>query len=116
MRGVLLELYREALGRSSDPVEAWASIVEDPEKARRYKAARGKGGLVRASWDEVAEIMAAAHVYTIKKYGPDRIISFSPIPAMSMASYAGGSRFMSLIGGTISSFYDWYADLPPSSP
>ena len=23
---------------------------------------------------------------------------------------------MSLIGGTIPSFYDWYADLPPSSP
>ena len=61
-------------------------------------------------------MVAAAHVHTIKKYGPDRIIGFSPIPAMSMASYAGGSRFMSLIGGIIPSFYDWYADLPPASP
>lgn len=33
-----------------------------------------------------------------------------------MASYAAGSRFLSLIGGTIVSFYDWYADLPPASP
>lgn len=116
VRGVLLEMYREAKERAGDAVEAWAQVVEDPEKAKRYKAARGKGGLVRASWPEVAEILAAAHVYTTKKYGPDRIIGFSPIPAMSMASYAGGSRFMSLIGGVIPSFYDWYADLPPSSP
>jgi nitrate reductase alpha subunit len=116
VRGVLVEMYREAKEQVGDPVEAWAAVVEDPEKSRRYKAARGKGGLVRSTWPEVAEIMAAAHVYTIKKYGPDRIVGFSPIPAMSMASYSGGSRFMSLIGGTIPSFYDWYADLPPSSP
>jgi nitrate reductase / nitrite oxidoreductase, alpha subunit len=116
VRGVLARMYREAKGRLGDPVDAWASIVEDPQKAKSYKVARGKGGLVRSSWPEVAEIMAAAHVYTIKKYGPDRVIGFSPIPAMSMVSYSGGSRFMSLIGGTIPSFYDWYADLPPSSP
>ncbi len=35
---------------------------------------------------------------------------------MSQASYAAGTRFLSLIGGVILSFYDWYADLPPSSP
>jgi nitrate reductase alpha subunit len=33
-----------------------------------------------------------------------------------MVSYAAGTRFLSLIGGTISSFYDWYADLPIASP
>jgi nitrate reductase / nitrite oxidoreductase, alpha subunit len=71
---------------------------------------------VRASWDEVTELIAAAHVHTIKRYGPDRVIGFSPIPAMSMPSYAAGTRFLSLIGGVILSFYDWYADLPPSSP
>ena len=43
-------------------------------------------------------------------------VGFTPIPAMSMASYAAGTRFLSLIGGVILSFYDWYADLPPSSP
>ncbi len=116
VRGSLLELWREALTRYHDPVDAWASIVEDPEKARTYKRQRGKGGLVRASWDEVSELIAAAHVYTIKRYGPDRVVGFSPIPAMSMVSYSAGSRFLSLIGGTILSFYDWYADLPPASP
>jgi nitrate reductase alpha subunit len=28
---------------------------------------------VRAGWDEVTEIIAAANAYTIKKYGPDRV-------------------------------------------
>jgi nitrate reductase alpha subunit len=44
------------------------------------------------------------------------VIGFSPIPAMSMVSYAAGSRYLSLIGGVCMSFYDWYCDLPPSSP
>ena len=73
VRGVLLDLYREALARTGDPVEAWADIVEDPAKARSYKSLRGKGGFVRASWDEVAELVAAAHVHTIRRYGPDRV-------------------------------------------
>ncbi|WP_169811648.1 nitrate reductase subunit alpha [Nocardia shimofusensis] len=116
VRGVLLEMYREAKERTGDPVAAWAEIVEDPEKARRYKSARGKGGLVRASWDEAVEIVAAAHVHTIAAYGPDRVAGFSPIPAMSMVSHASGARFVSLLGGTMLSFYDWYADLPVASP
>ena len=116
VRGELLGMYREARERLGDPVEAWASIVEDPEKARAYKSRRGKGGFLRSSWDEVTELIAAAHVHTIRKYGPDRIIGFSPIPAMSQVSYAAGSRFLSLIGGVPLSFYDWYADLPPASP
>ena len=33
-----------------------------------------------------------------------------------MASYAAGSRYLSLIGGVCMSFYDWYCDLPPASP
>ena len=116
-RGVRLEMSREAkAAHGGDPVEAWKSIVEDPEKAKRYKRARGKGGLVRVTWEEAIEIAAAAHVHTIKAYGPDRLAGFSPIPAMSMASYAAGSRFYSLVGGTVLSFYDWYADLPPASP
>jgi len=116
VRGVLLEMYREAKARLGDPVLAWADLTSDPERARRYKAARGKGGLVRASWDEAVELIAAAHVYTIKRFGPDRVAGFSPIPAMSMVSHASGARFVSLIGGTMLSFYDWYADLPVASP
>ncbi|MEU0612919.1 nitrate reductase subunit alpha [Streptomyces albogriseolus] len=116
VRGVLLQMYREAKARLGDPVAAWADVVSDPAKARRYKRARGKGGLVRASWDEAVEMIAAAHVHTIKEYGPDRLAGFSPIPAMSMVSHAAGARFYSLLGGAMLSFYDWYADLPVASP
>jgi nitrate reductase / nitrite oxidoreductase, alpha subunit len=116
VRGTLLELYREAKQRLRDPVLAWADVVSDPAKAHRYKAARGMGGFVRSEWWEAVEIAAAAHVHTIKRYGPDRIAGFSPIPAMSMVSHAAGARFISLIGGAMLSFYDWYADLPEASP
>ena len=115
VRRRLIELWR-AERRTKDPVEAWAAIVEDPAKAKSYKQIRGLGGFVRAKWDEVEEVIAAANVYTAKRYGPDRIAGFSPIPAMSMVSYAAGSRYLSLIGGVCMSFYDWYCDLPPSSP
>ena len=71
---------------------------------------------MRSSWAEVVELVAAAHVYTIKRWGPDRIAGFSPIPAMSMVSYVSGARFNELIGAPMLSFYDWYADLPNASP
>ena len=61
-------------------------------------------------------MIAAALIHTIKTHGPDRIFGFSPIPAMSMVCYASGSRFLSLIGASMISFYDWYCDLPPASP
>ncbi|MFC9962635.1 nitrate reductase subunit alpha [Nocardia ignorata] len=115
-RGVLVEMYREAKRRLGDPVLAWADIQNDPSRRTRYQRARGKGGLVRISWSEATEIIAAAHIHTIKEYGPDRVAGFSPIPAMSMVSFAAGSRFIELIGGVMTSFYDWYADLPVASP
>ena len=115
VRGRLMRAWREAR-KSLGPVEAWASIVESPQASKDYKSRRGLGGFVRSSWDEANEIVAAANVYTIKKYGPDRVVGFSPIPAMSMVSYAAGSRYLSLIGGVCMSFYDWYCDLPPASP
>jgi len=89
---------------------------QNEEKRRAYQKARGKGGFRRASWDEVLEIMAVANIHTAKKYGPDRVIGFSPIPAMSMLSYAGGARFLQLLGGVCLSFYDWYCDLPTAFP
>ena len=116
VRGALIDLWRKAKERNGDPVLAWASVVENESSRRSYQQARGKGGFRRSNWDEVSEIIAASTIYTIKKYGPDRIIGFSPIPAMSMLSYAGGSRFLQLLGGTLLSFYDWYSDLPPASP
>ncbi|MGZ4389558.1 MAG: molybdopterin-dependent oxidoreductase, partial [Gaiellaceae bacterium] len=113
VRGALLDLWHAALAETAgDPVDAWARVAADGS----YKGLRGKGGFVRAGWDEVNTLVAAALTHTIGRYGPDRVAGFSPIPAMSMASYAGGARFLSLLGATILSFYDWYCDLPPASP
>jgi len=116
VRGALLDLWKQARLRHSDPVDAWTSLVEDPVKRAEWQKARGKGDFRRVQWDEAVEMIAAANIYTIKKYGPDRIAGFSPIPAMSMISYAGGARMMQLMGGVSLSFYDWYCDLPNASP
>lgn len=115
VRGALLKAWREAR-KTLAPVEAWASIVQDEATRRSYQSVRGLGGFARSGWDEVNEIVAASNIHTIRRHGPDRIIGFSPIPAMSMVSYAAGSRYLSLIGGVCMSFYDWYCDLPPASP
>ncbi|MDN5863669.1 MAG: nitrate reductase subunit alpha [Gammaproteobacteria bacterium] len=114
VRGRLLKRWRR-LRQSLEPVEAWAAMMDDPE-GRDYKSVRGRGGFVRAKWDEVLEIVAAANIHTIQHQGPDRIAGFTPIPAMSMVSYASGARYISLLGGAMISFYDWYCDLPAASP
>ena len=43
VRGALLKLWREAR-KAKAPVDAWASIVEDSDKAKSYKTRRGMGG------------------------------------------------------------------------
>ena len=116
IRGALLDLWKEARANHADPADAWKSMVEDPEKRRRWQQARGKGGLRRTDWATALEVISASMVQTIRKHGPDRIAGFSPIPAMSMISYASGYRLLGLIGGISLSFYDWYCDLPPASP
>ena len=115
VRGRLMKLWREKR-KTLSPVQAWEAIQSDPAARESYTRQRGRGGFVRANWDEVTEITAAANAWTAKTYGPDRVFGFSPIPAMSMVSYAAGSRYLSLMGGTCMSFYDWYCDLPPASP
>ena len=116
VRARLLQHWRAALVVAKSPVDAWASIVENPQARAEWQKQRGLGGFVRSTWEEINQLVASANVYTAKRYGPDRIIGFSPIPAMSMVSYAAGSRYLSLIGGVCMSFYDWYCDLPPASP
>ncbi len=116
IRGSLLDMYRAEKEKTGDPIEAWKNIQNDPERRAKYQKSRGKGGFRRVHWDEALELMAAANLHTTKKYGPDRLSGFSPIPAMSMMSYASGARFLQLMGGVNLSFYDWYSDLPPASP
>src|SRR5690348_9783057 len=53
VRGQLLDMWREGKRQcGDDPVAAWAHVVDHPDRARAYKSARGKGGLVRTTWDE----------------------------------------------------------------
>jgi nitrate reductase alpha subunit len=99
-------MWRKQVNSEGDPVAAWQTIVENEEKRKIYQRARGKGGFIRVSWEEAATLVAASIIYTIKKYGPERIFGFTPIPAMSMVCYASGARFLSLIGGSLISFYD----------
>ena len=117
VRGVLLQMFREAKApHDGDPVAAWASIVENPERARPYKSARGKGGLVRATWEEATEMVAAAHVHTIKKYGPG--------PGRRLLADPGDVDGLARVRREVrqpdrrldAAFYDWYADLPVASP
>lgn len=78
MRRRLIELWREALAQHTDPVLAWDAIQNDPQKAQSYRKARGKGGFIRSNWKELNQLIAAANVWTIKNYGPDRVAGFSP--------------------------------------
>ncbi len=117
IRSALIDAFEsEKRKANGDPVKAWESLQSDDHARKAYQQARGKGGFRRTSWDKVYELMAAANIYTAKKYGPDRVIGFSPIPAMSMLSYAAGGRFLQLFGGVNLSFYDWYCDLPTAFP
>ena len=116
VRGALLDLWRDARSIYNDPIDAWESIVTNKESRKRYQRARGKGGFRRGNWEEMLELIAASTIYTIKQHGSDRVVGFSPIPAMSFLSYGAGSRFLQLLGGVNLSFYDWYCDLPPASP
>ena len=116
VRGALLDAYREKKKLTGDPMAAWVALQKDDQARKRYQRARGMGGFRRASWDEVLELMAVANLHTAKTWGPDRVVGFSPIPAMSMLSYGAGSRFLQLFGGLNLSFYDWYCDLPTAFP
>ncbi len=117
IRGALIDAFqREKLNAGGDPMKAWENLQNDEAARKRYQQARGKGGFRRTNWETVLELMAVSNLYTAKKYGPDRVVGFSPIPAMSMMSYAAGGRFLQLFGGINLSFYDWYCDLPTAFP
>lgn len=58
IRKRLIELWREALKQHSDPVLAWASIMNDPQKCLSYKQVRGRGGFIRSNWQELNQLIA----------------------------------------------------------
>ncbi len=102
-RQVLVQLWRAARAEHADPVDTGVHRRGPDQGAGILQVAARQGGLVRINW-EMAELAAAAHVYTIKRYGPDpagRLLGHS---AMSQVSYGAGVRFYSLIGGVVLSF------------
>ena len=116
VRSRLLKLWREARALH----DAGRGLEVDRRKSREaqrlHQQARPRRLRARRPGTKSTRLIAAANAYTVKTYGPDRVFGFSPIPAMSMVSYAAGSRYLSLLGGVCMSFYDWYCDLPPASP
>ena len=104
-------------GRLGDPVLAWAEIVGDPERApplpagpRQGRPGPGLAGTRRSRWSPPRTCTRS------RRTAPTACAGFSPIPAMSMVSHCVGTRFIQLIGGVMTSFYDWYADLPGGQP
>ncbi|HAI32811.1 MAG TPA: hypothetical protein DCM48_25405, partial [Thalassospira sp.] len=60
IRGKLLKLWRR-MRSTMNPIEAWTAIQNDPVLRESYVASRGKGGFVRATWDEATELVAASN-------------------------------------------------------
>ena len=103
--------------RLGDPVLAWAEIVGRPGEAaplparpRQGRPGPGRAGTRRWRWSPPRTCTRSRPTARTGCAG------FSPIPAMSMVSHCVGTRFIQLIGGVMTSFYDWYADLPVASP
>ncbi len=92
-------LPRGARAHSATRSRRGPSIVEDPETRPRLQVAARQGRLrarLLGGGRRADRRRARAHD---PPHGPDRVAGFSPIPAMSMVSYAAGTRFLSLIGG-----------------
>ena len=109
MRGALLDLWREARAHARGSGRGLGVASSKIPRARRATSRRAaRAASAAPTGTRSLELIAAATIYTVKKHGPDRVVGFSPIPAMSMVSYAAGARFLQLIGGVLMSFYDWY--------
>src|SRR5690554_8022813 len=57
VRKRLIKAWREARATMT-PDAAWRSIVQDQEKRASWVTRRGRGGFVRADWEEVSELIA----------------------------------------------------------
>ena len=118
VRGVLLEMFRAAKQQQRRPrASPGGDIVQRPGAGPALQGGarqgRPRARVAGTRWPRSSPQRTST---PIKRWGPDRIAGFSPIPAMSPVSYAFGARFLELIGAPMLSFYDWYADLPNASP
>ena len=81
-----------------DPVDAWAAVVGDEKTPHGISAGarQGRVGPVLVARGQRDDRRGPR---TRPKPTAPTASSVSPIPAMSMASHAAGSRFISLMGG-----------------
>ncbi len=116
VRGVLLEAYREAKKLHADPGRRMGRRRRRPRDASPLPAGarQGRAGARPVGRGRRDHRRRPRPHHQAARSGSG--LRFSPIPAMSMASHAAGARFISLMGGAMLSFYDWYADLPVASP
>jgi hypothetical protein len=97
IRGALLDLWKKA-GGARRPGGGLEVAGRESRRAAALAAGARQGRISPHDWDTVLEIIAASNIHTIKAARPDRIAGFSPIPAMSMISYASGARLLQLDG------------------
>ncbi len=95
----------------SDPVLAWESIMNDPQKCQSYKQVRGHGGFIRSNWKELNQLIAAANVWTIKTYG--RIVwrDFHLFRRCRWFLTPPEHVICHCLAVLPEGFYDWYCDL-----
>ncbi|XNM73118.1 molybdopterin-dependent oxidoreductase [Escherichia coli] len=115
IRKRLIELWREALKQHSDPVLAWAWIMNDPQKCLSYKQVRGRGGFIRSNWQELNQLIAAANA------GPSKPTARIALPVLADPGDVDGFlRRRNALSVTawrhLFNLPDWYCDLPPASP
>ena len=60
VRGILLNMWREALKNITIRLMPGKALSKILKKQKPYKQARGKGGFVRADWDEVLKLISAS--------------------------------------------------------
>ena len=118
VRGVLLDMYREAKAAVRRPGPRLGLDRAGPARRRqRYKSARGKGGLVRATLGRGRRDRRRRARLHDQALGPRPHRRLLPDPGhVDGLATPPASRFTELIGGAMLSFYDWYADLPVASP
>lgn len=96
IRGTLLDFYREERKCRGDPLKAWENLQNNKEKRKRYQWSRGKADSAGHRGMKCLKLWLP-QIFIRQKHGPDRVAGFSPIPAMSMLSYAARCAFPSTI-------------------
>ena len=116
VRGRLVKAWREAR-KTLSPSRPGRRSSSDPETTKSYKAMRGRGGFVRVDLGRGER----DHRRRQRPYDQDlgtgsrRRLLADPCDVDGLLRVRRALS-VSLIGGTLLSFYDWYCDLPPSSP